>query len=87
MVWKTRPKKKKEEFVKLKLLSRHELLKHASKQGNIELVKMCKAKLISPFWVLHNKTNLKDAREFCVLMGYKMPGFEYMNKQRFKVFQ
>ena len=80
-------KKKKEEFAELKLLSRHELLKHASKQSNIELVKMCKAKLIKPFWVLHNKTNLKDAREFCILMGYKMPGFEYLNKDRFDVFR
>lgn len=80
-------KKKKEEFAELKLLSRPELLKHASKQSNIELSKMCKAKLISPFWVLHNKTDLKDAREFCILMGYKMPGFESVNKNRFKIFQ
>lgn len=80
-------KKKKEEFAELKLLTRPNLLKHASKQSNIELVKMCKAKLISPFWVLHNKTDLKDARLFCSLMGYKMPGFEYMNKNRFNIFR
>ena len=56
------------------------------KEDNKVLSKMAKAKLINSFAVLHKKTDIKDAREFCKLMGYKMPGFEWANQNRFKVF-
>lgn len=77
----------KEKVAELKLLSRGEVLKTARYQNNKVLCEMAKEKLISPFWVLHNKTDIEDARDFCKLMGYKMPGFEYMNKNRFDVFR
>jgi superfamily II DNA or RNA helicase len=49
-------------------------------------VLMCKNKLMNGFAVLHSLKNIEDAREFCRLMHYA-PGFEYLNKHRFKVFQ
>ncbi|MBS3739501.1 MAG: DEAD/DEAH box helicase family protein [Psychroflexus sp.] len=84
---KSEEEKENEEIARLELLPKKQRLQSAKGKSNKELAKMAKAKIISPFWVLHNKTNIDDAREFCKLMGYKMPGFEYMNKNRFKVFQ
>lgn len=84
------PFEKKNDFEKkiaeLKLLNKSESIDFAQNKSNIILAKMCKEKLISPFWVLHNKNDINDAREFCRLMGYKR-GFEFHNKNRFKVFQ
>ena len=73
-------------IAELKLLNKSKSIDFAEKKSNIILAKMCKEKLISSFWVLHNKTDIQDAREFCKLMGYKQ-GFEFHNKSRFKVFQ
>src|SRR5690606_11429460 len=84
---KTEEEKINDKIAELKLLSRGEVLKSAKGESNKVLCEMAKEKLISPFWVLHNKTDIEDAREFCKLMGYKMPGFEYMNKNRFDVFR
>jgi len=75
-----------EQIAELQLLPKRNRFEYAKGKSNKTLVKMCKAKLINPYWVLHNKTNIEDAREFCILMGYKMPGFEYANKNRFKIF-
>lgn len=84
---KSEEEKDNERIAELKLLTRKDVLKTARQQDNKMLVKMCKEKLINPFWVLHNKTNKSDAIEFCKLMGYKMPGFMYYNKDRFDVFR
>lgn len=82
-----KPKEKTKEFVDLKPLVYRDMLAVTKKNDNIELVKLCKEKKLNPYFVLHKKTNIEDAREFCKLMGYKMPGFEYMNKDRFDVFK
>lgn len=47
---------------------------------------MCKAGLMNGFAVLHSLTDKQDARYFIKLMNYS-PGFEHVNKHRFKVFQ
>lgn len=81
-------KKEKEaaEVAELKLLPKSDRMERA-KQGTIDdKVRMAKAKLISPFWVLHNMTDKDEAIEFCKKMGYKK-GFIFHNKDRFKVFK
>lgn len=77
----------KEQIAELELLPKSVILTRAKMESNKVLAEMCKAKLINAFWVLHQKRDIDDAREFCNIMGYKMPGFEYANKNRFKVFQ
>ena len=69
-------------IAELKELSRNDILDQDLK----DKVLLCKAKVISPFWVLHNLKDIEEARIFCNLMGYKK-GFEYANKNRFKVFK
>ena len=69
-------------IAELKELSRNDILDQDLK----DKVLLCKAKVISPFWVLHNLKDIEEARIFCTLMGYKK-GFEYANKNRFQVFK
>ena len=78
----TPEEKKSKRIAELKELSRNDILDQDLK----DKVLLCKAKVISPFWVLHNMKDIEEARIFCTLMGYKK-GFEYANKNRFKVFQ
>ena len=81
--------KKKNELVwleELKEKPKSEVMTIAGAKSLTELVQMVKAKLISPFWVLHQMTSLQEARTFIKLMGYKQ-GFEYANKDRFRVFR
>jgi len=81
----TKEEKLKREIAELKELSKAEVLEAGQRASITEKAMMCKMKLISPFWVLHQMTNISEAREFCRLMGYSK-GFEYANKHRFKVF-
>ena len=69
-------------IAELKELSRNDILDQDLK----DKVLLCKEKIISPFWVLHNLKDIEEARIFCTLMGYKK-GFEYANKNRFQVFK
>ena len=78
----TPEEKKSKKIAELKELSRNDILEQDLK----DKVLLCKAKVISPFWVLHNLKDIEEARIFCTLMGYKK-GFEYANKNRFKVFK
>jgi superfamily II DNA or RNA helicase len=46
--------------------------KHAEKANIEELVKMCKAKVLRPFWVIYNRTNsTAEALNFTKKLGYK----------------
>jgi superfamily II DNA or RNA helicase len=78
--WKEKPKEV--EIIELKLMSKKELLKSTVHQK----VLAAKNKLINPYHLLHQMTDINEAREFCKLMGYKK-GWEFYNKDRFKVFQ
>lgn len=79
-------KHKEKQFAELKLLTKKQIFKIAQRSDLHKKAEMAKEKLISPFWVLHQMTDILQAREFIKLMGWK-PGFEYMNKNKFKVFQ
>lgn len=61
-------------------------MEKAEKSSLEEKARMAKAKLISPYWVLHKLNNREEAEEFISLMGYKK-GWVYMNKDRFKCLQ
>jgi len=82
----TEEEKIKREIAELKELSRGEILEHAKAAEIKEKVLLCKEKIISPFWVLHQMSDKQEARLFCNLMGYSK-GFEYANRERFKVFK
>lgn len=74
------------EIAELKLLTKKEGIKKAYSGNIFDKVKLSKAKVISPFWVLHQMTDINEARYFIKLMGWKS-GFEYLNKNKFKVFK
>jgi superfamily II DNA or RNA helicase len=80
-------KTKKEEEIELQKLfpTKQSAMQGAQGLDNEGLVEMCKAKLISPLWVLHNKKDCKDAKKFVKLMGWD-EWYPKMNKNRFKVF-
>lgn len=80
-------KEKKEVFVTLKPLTYSDKKDVINRNDVVELVNLCKTKRLKSFYVLHNLKDIEKARQFCKLMGYKMPGFEYMNKNRFNVFK
>lgn len=84
--------KDKGEFANLVLLPKPTLLRTVNGMTLAEKARLCKTKgidgkpLIKWAWVLHNMTNIGDAREFIKLMGFKH-GWEFHNKTRYKVFQ
>ena len=50
-----------------------------------EVAQLAKAKVISPYWVLHNQCKSKaEALEFIRFMGWK-PGWAFHNKDRFPI--
>lgn len=67
-------------------INKSEAMKKATDATVEELVYLSKAKLISPFWVLHTLENKEIARKFINLMGYSKK-FEHANRHRFKVFR
>jgi superfamily II DNA or RNA helicase len=80
------------EFAKLILLPKPQRLKQANGMTLEQKARMCKTKgidgkpLIKWAWVLHNLTDIEDARYFIRLMGFKK-GWEFHNRERYKVFQ
>ena len=74
------------EVVELKRLDKERIMREFKSMNNRQLAEACKEKVIKASWVLHNKTNKEDAREFLKAMGYKK-SFEFVNKKRYKVFQ
>lgn len=81
----TEEEKKLNEYVKLKELPKHEINEIARGKSLEEKADMAKAKLINAFWVLHQITDIEEARKFIKLMKWS-PKFEYVNRDRFKVF-
>lgn len=80
-----RPIKSKEEseIAYLQLLTKQQVMKKMKNASLEEKARAAKAKLISPYWVLHKLNSRSEAEEFVRLMGYKK-GWIYMNKDRFK---
>jgi superfamily II DNA or RNA helicase len=75
-----------EEMAKLVLLPKPERLKIAGRSTLQEKARMAKTGVIKAAWVLHNLTSKEDALYFARLMGYKK-GWEYYNRERYKVLQ
>jgi superfamily II DNA or RNA helicase len=80
------------EFAQLVLLPKPQRLKQAQGMSLEQKARMCKTKgvdgkpLIKWAWVLHNLTDIAEARYFIELMGFKR-GWEFHNRERYKVFQ
>jgi superfamily II DNA or RNA helicase len=80
------------EFAELILLPKPQRLKQAQGLSLEQKARMCKTKgvdgkpLIKWAWVLHNLTDIAEARYFIELMGFKR-GWEFHNRERYKVFQ
>jgi superfamily II DNA or RNA helicase len=83
-----KPQRSKEEadIAYLQLLTKQQRMRKAEQSTLEEQARMAKAKLISPYWVLHKLNDRDQALEFINLMGYKK-GWVYMNKDRFKCLQ
>jgi superfamily II DNA or RNA helicase len=89
------PKKEKEkdtgEFAHLVLLPKPKLLKAVNGLTLAQKAKLCQTKdalgkpVIKWAWVLHNLTDINEARQFISYMGFKK-GWEFHNKERYKVF-
>ena len=88
----TEEEKQAEEFAHLQLLEKPKLLRTVNGMTLAEKARLCKTKgadgkaLVKWAWVMHNIKDVTEAREFVRLMGFKK-GWEYHNKERFKVFQ
>lgn len=74
------------EEIELKLLDKAKIVREFKTMNNRQLAEACKDKTIKASWVLHNKTDKEDARDFLREMGYKK-SFEFVNKKRYRVFQ
>lgn len=81
------PRSEKEEkekyFAELKLIPKPQLFDIAKKADVKQKAEMAKAKLISPFWVLHNCESPEEASAFSNEMGYK-EGFLFHAQKRFQ---
>ena len=75
------------ETVTLRLMTKAQGMEMAKTSTIYQKAQLAKAKVISPFWVLHNQCKSKaEALEFIAYMGYK-PGWVHYNKSRFKILQ
>jgi superfamily II DNA or RNA helicase len=75
------------EMVDLHLMTKAQGMQLATTSNMYQKAQLAKAKVISPFWVLHNQCKSKaEALEFIAYMGYK-PGWVHYNKSRFKILQ
>ncbi|NBW20141.1 MAG: hypothetical protein EBR82_70450 [Caulobacteraceae bacterium] len=74
------------EVVSLQMLTKAQGMEMAKQSTMYQKAQLAKAKVISPFWVLHNCKTRAEAEEFVSYMGWRR-GWLYHNAKRFKVFQ
>jgi hypothetical protein len=75
------------ETVTLHLMTKAQGMEAAKTSTMYQKAQLAKAKVISPYWVLHTQCKTKEeALQFIAFMGYK-PGWVYHNKDRFKILQ
>ena len=73
------------EMVDLHLMTKAQGMQIATTSSMYQKAQLAKAKVISPFWVLHNQCKSKaEALEFIRFMGWK-PGWAFHNKDRFPI--
>jgi superfamily II DNA or RNA helicase len=86
-IFQKREKEKEEELIaKLVELSKPQAFKLARQADIKGKVLLVKAKKIKAAYLLHQMTDVNEARAFIKELGYKQ-GWEYYNRDRFKVFQ
>lgn len=80
------PKSQREEeedaVAELKLLTKAQAMNLARKSDLQQKAMLAKAKVIKPYWVIHNLTSMEEASEFVALMGWSK-GWIYHNRERF----
>jgi superfamily II DNA or RNA helicase len=69
-------------FAELRLMDSKLVRAKAKVMTLEELAELSKAKIIKPFWVLHNLRSAVEARKFVQLMGWK-EGWLHLNRDRF----
>jgi superfamily II DNA or RNA helicase len=75
------------ETVTLHLMTKAQGMEMAKTSTMYQKAQLAKAKVISPYWVLHNQCKTKaEALEFIQYMGWKA-GWAYHNKDRFPILQ
>jgi len=73
------------EVVSLQMLTKAQGMEMAKQSTMYQKAQLAKAKVISPFWVLHNQCKSKaEALEFIRYMGWR-PGWAFHNKDRFPI--
>ena len=73
------------ETVTLQLMTKAQGMQLATTSSMYQKAQLAKAKVISPYWVLHNQCKSKaEALEFIRYMGWK-PGWAFHNKDRFPI--
>jgi len=73
------------EMVDLHLMTKAQGMQLATTSSMYQKAQLAKAKVISPYWVLHNQCKTKaEALEFIRFMGWK-PGWAFHNKDRFPI--
>ncbi len=84
-VYQRKPKET-NEMVELSRLSKPQAMQIAKQSTMYQKAQLAKAKVISPYWVLHNCKSRAEAEEFVSYMGWKR-GWYFHNAKRFKIFQ
>lgn len=73
---------KEAKFAELRLMDGKAVRQKARVMPIEELAELAKAKIIKPYWVLHNMQSIVEARKFVQLMGWK-EGWLHINRDRF----
>jgi DNA-directed RNA polymerase subunit M/transcription elongation factor TFIIS len=74
------------EAVSLQMLTKAQGMEIAKQSTAWQKAQLAKAKVISPYWVLHNCKDRVEAEQFVAFMGWKR-GWLFHNAKRFKIFQ
>lgn len=81
-VFNMRQHDKEVKFAELRLMDGKAVRQKARMMPLEELAELAKAKIIKPYWVLHNMQSIVEARKFVQLMGWK-EGWLHINRDRF----
>ena len=78
-----RKEKERQAIVELQKLDPRILRKKSKQMPLQEKVKLCKLKLLKPYWVMHNVRDFEEAKAFAQAMGWSPYWFDH-NYSRFK---
>jgi superfamily II DNA or RNA helicase len=83
---KTKEEEENEIIAKLVELTKPQVFSLAKRATLKEKILLVKANKIKASYLLHQMNDIQEARQFIEMLGYK-PGWEFYNRDRFKVFQ